>query len=106
MSVSQEVLMILGMFAVTFSVRYVLFATAGRFHFPVWAQDALSFVPPAVLTAIVIPAVLAPKGQVWFDLSNPYLLAGVVALLIGLWRQNLLLTICLSMAVFLLLKFI
>ncbi len=100
-----ELLLILGMFAVTFSIRYVLWGTAGRYRFPAWLSDALGFVPPAVLTAIIVPAVLIPDGQQlqphW---SNPYLPAALVALVIALWRKNLLLTIVVGMSVFMLLK--
>lgn len=101
----NEILLILGMFAVTFGTRYLLWGTAGRFRFPPWLSDALGFVPPAVLTAIIVPAVLVPNGQ-QPDLSatNPYLLAALVALGIALWRRQLMLTIVVGMSVFMLLR--
>lgn len=101
----NELLLIAGMFLVTFGTRYLLWGTAGRFRFPPWMSDALGFVPPAVLTAIIVPAVLVPDGQVP-DLSpaNPYLLAALVALAVALWRRNLMLTIVVGMALFMLLR--
>lgn len=101
----HEVILIVGMFLVTFSVRYILWGTAGRFSFPGWASDALGFVPAAVLTAIIVPAVLMPDGkQLALHSSNPYMIAAMVAVAFSLWRNNLMLTIVTGMSVFMLLR--
>ncbi|WP_207062613.1 AzlD domain-containing protein [Motiliproteus sp. SC1-56] len=101
----KEVLLIGGMFAVTFGIRYALWGTAGRFRFPPWLSDALGFVPPAVLTAIIVPAVLIPDGRaIHAGLDNPYLIAAVASLAIALWRRNLLVTIVFGMTLFMVLK--
>lgn len=102
----NELLLITGMFIVTFGVRYVLWGSAGRFRFPPWLSDALGFVPAAVLTAIIVPAVLMPQGELWLSSANPYMLAAMASLLMSLWKNNLLLTIVFGMAVFMLLRFL
>lgn len=102
----NELLLIAGMFIVTFGVRYVLWGSAGRFRFPPWLSDALGFVPAAVLTAIIVPAVLMPQGELWLSSANPYMLAAMASLLMSLWKNNLLLTIVFGMAVFMLLRFL
>ena len=96
-----EILMVIGMMAVTFGVRYPVLALVSRLSLPPAVLDALKFIPPAVLTAIVIPAVLMPAGQVNFGLDNAYLVAGVAAALISWRTKNLLLTIVVGMAIFL-----
>lgn len=101
----NEVILIAGMFMATFSVRYVLFAVAGRVHFPAWLNIALGFVPPAVLTAIIVPSVVMPRGDIWFSLTNPWLLAAGVAALVALIRKDLLTTIVIGMLVFIGLRF-
>lgn len=101
----NEAALILGMFLATFSVRYVLFGMAGKIHFPAWLSTALGFVPPAVLTAIIVPAVLMPKGEIWLSPTNPWLLAALVAFLVALIRRDLLTTILVGMLAFLLLRF-
>ncbi|MDO6563815.1 AzlD domain-containing protein [Amphritea sp. 1_MG-2023] len=100
-----EVLLIGGMFMVTFSVRYVLFAVAGKVRFPPWLITGLSFVPPAVLTAIIVPAVLLPRDELWLSIDNPWLLAGGFAAGVAVWRKDLLTTIVLGMLCFMLLRF-
>ena len=66
-----------------------------------WLINALRYVPPAVLTAIIVPAVLIPTGEgVNFSYTNAYLVGAVAAFGISWFSQNLLLTIVLGMAAF------
>lgn len=92
--------LILGMLTATFSTRYVLFAMASKVRFSPLLHSALGFVPPVVLTAIIQPAVVMPKGEVWLHWQNPWLLAALVAVGVALWRRDLLTTIVLGMLAF------
>lgn len=97
----QEVYLIAGMMIVTFAIRYSMFLIAGRFEFPAQLVNALRYVPPAVLTAIIVPAVLIPTGEgLHLSYTNAYLVGAVAALGISWFSQNLLLTILLGMGVF------
>ncbi len=96
----NEIWLIGGMMAVTFGIRYTLFAASGRIRFPEPLARALRYVPPAVLTAIIVPAVLMPAGTVDISPRNAYLVAGLVAFGVGWFRKNLLLTIVSGMAAF------
>lgn len=98
----NEWLLIGGMALITFLIRYSLIAVSGRIRFSPTLLQALRFVPPAVLTAITVPAALMPEGSLWLGWENARLVGAIAALLIGLWRQNLLLTIVGGMGVFLL----
>jgi branched-subunit amino acid transport protein len=102
----NEAMMIAGMALVTFSIRYVMFAMAGRIRFPLWLKQALTFVPPVVLGAIIAPLILMPEGFLDISLSNPYFWAALVAAGIGFWRQHLLTTIVVGLVSFVLLKWI
>jgi branched-subunit amino acid transport protein len=97
----NELFLITGMALVTFAIRYSMFLVAGRVEFPAKLVKALRYVPPAVLTAIIVPAVLIPTGEgVNFSYTNAYLVGGLVAFGISWFSQNLLLTIVLGMAAF------
>jgi len=99
----SEIWLICGMALVTFAIRYTLFAVSGQLEFSKPLARALQYVPPAVLTAIIVPAVLIPTGDnIQFNLQNAYLVGGVVAFIVGWFSKNLLLTIISGMAVFLL----
>lgn len=103
---SNEILLISGMFIATFSVRYVLFAIAGKVEFPAWLNNALSFVPPVVLMAIIAPNVLMPKGELWLSYTNPWLVACIIAAITSFVRKDLLTSIIVGMLSFALLKLV
>jgi branched-subunit amino acid transport protein len=97
----NELYLIGGMLLVTFGIRYSMFALAGRVAFPAQLRQALHYVPPAVLTAIIVPAVLIPTGEgIEFSYTNAYLMGGLFAFAIGWFSKNLLLTIVLGMLAF------
>jgi branched-subunit amino acid transport protein len=97
---ATEILMIAGMMAVTFGIRYALFALAGRIRMASWIERALTYIPPAVLTSITLPAVLLPRGEWDLSWSNPYLVAALVATVAGAWTRNLLATIAIGLLAF------
>jgi branched-subunit amino acid transport protein len=97
----NEVYLIAGMMLVTFGIRYSMFVLAGRYEFPAGVVNALRFVPPAVLTAIIVPAVLIPSGQsIDMSLNNTYLVGALVAVAVSWFSKNLLLTIVIGMVAF------
>ncbi len=98
---AEEAWMIAGMMAVTFGIRYFLFALAERIRLAPWLEHSLKFIPPAVLTAITLPAVLLPKGEWQVSLANPYLVAALLSLAAGILTRNLLATIAIGLAAFL-----
>lgn len=86
-----EILMLAGMMLVTFSVRYILLALADRFTMPPLMEKALFYVPPAVLTAITVPAVLLPRGEWDLTISNPYIIGALAAVAGGyIFRKHIL----------------
>jgi branched-subunit amino acid transport protein len=97
----NEWLLIGGMALVTFTIRYPLLALSGRLQMPAALVRALGFVPPVVLTAIVVPAVFFADGQTsGLHPGNPRLAGAIACIAVGLWRKNLLLTIVVGMATF------
>jgi branched-subunit amino acid transport protein len=65
-----------------------------------WIESSLKFIPPAVLTAITLPAVLLPKGDWQVSFSNPYLVSAIAATVAGILTRNLLATIAMGLAAF------
>ena len=90
----NEALLIGGMAIVTFLIRYPVLAFSGRLKLSPQFVQVLGYVPPAVLTAIIVPSVLMPTANaIDLSLTNARLVGAIVAVAIGFWRQNLLLTI-------------
>lgn len=103
---SKEIYLIMGMAAVTFGIRFVLFALADRITLPYIVKQSLKFIPPAVLTAITVPAVLMPEGSIDISLQNPYLIASLLATGVGLMTKNILITIIIGLVGFFLYQFL
>ena len=84
----------------TYLLRLSFVGILGDRTMPGWAMVPVRFVAPAVLAALVAPAVLLPNGSV--DLSpatNPRALAALVALLIAWKTKNVAAVIVAGMAV-------
>ena len=98
----NEVYLVAGMAGVTFFIRYIMHPASGRMAFPKLLERTLAYVPPAVLTAIILPAIFFPSGKsALVPLENPYLIGGIGAFAVGWWTKNLLATIVAGMGIFL-----
>lgn len=97
-------LIILGMVAVTYSVRLSVIALLGENRLPDAVNRALRYVPPVALSAIVFPELLAPSGAVDISLGNLRLIAGLTAALIAWRTRNAILSIAAGMALLWLLQ--
>jgi branched-subunit amino acid transport protein len=95
---ASELLLVASMALVTFAVRYPVLAFVSRAPLPPRVQEALHYIPPAVLAAIIAPAILMPGGKLDLTYTNAYLVAALVAVIVSWATRNLLLTILLGMA--------
>jgi len=86
--------------ALTFLTRLSFIALAGRWDAPPLFRSALRFVPVAILTAIIVPELVMHTGTLDFSLTNPRLLAGVLAIFVAWRTRNTVLTIVIGMAAF------
>lgn len=92
---------ILGMAVITFVLKALIFILGDRIAFSPTMRQALGFVPVTVLTAIIVPMVLAPHGQ-GAELSwrNPHLVAAAFSVLVCVATRHQLLTIMLGLVAF------
>lgn len=95
---------ILGMALVTYLTRFgtlVLFRFTGV---PTWLNRWLKYVPAAILTALIVPSLLLPKGYLDISLNNHYLIAGIVATFVAYKSRNIIATLGLGMSIMFALK--
>ena len=92
-------LVVLGMGAATFAIRLSLLVFVHHGALPRPARDALRFVSPAVLTAILLPAVLYVGDAEELSVAgNERLLAAAIASAVAWLTRNVWLTIGIGMA--------
>ena len=77
-----------------FLARFIMLSGGVGRKLPAWIVEALNFVPIAVLTAIIVPAVLIdPVSQNFSILDNPRLLAALIAIAVALITRQVITTI-------------
>ena len=99
-------LIILLMGLVTYLIRLSLIGGLGKVDLPPLVRRALRFVPPAVLTAIIVPEVLLPAGMIDFSLGNTRLPAALLAALVAWRTKNVVLTVAAGMGALWVLEFL
>ena len=93
-------LIFVGMALVTYATRYTMIAALGR-EVPPLLRRWLRYVPPAVLSALIVPAVLAPHDR--FEIGPP-VWAALAGAVIAWCSRSILWTILGGLGVFWVLK--
>ena len=82
----------------TYGIRLSFITFFGRREMSPLLQSILRFVPFAVLSAIIFPALFIVENKLDMSLSNSRLLAGILAAVVAWRTKNVLLTIVVGMA--------
>ena len=82
----------------TFALRAAFIVFADPHRFPHAFRQALKFVPPAVLAAIVALGLALTDGQIDLSAHNQRLLAGLVAIVGTIFLRSTLAAIAIGMA--------
>lgn len=96
--------MIAGMAAVTFITRFAFIVLFRNTPFSGRLSRWLRFIPIAILSTLIAPAILMPQGSLDLSLHNSYLLAGIASAGAALKTRNIIATVAAGMAVILLLR--
>ena len=78
---------------ITFLMRYSLIAIIKPESLSVTTKKVLTYVPSAVFPAIIFPAVFLNSKGLLVSIENPQIWAFMIALIIGFFFKNILLTI-------------
>ena len=95
---------IFAMTAIVFLSRYIFLEPKVPLRLSYHAQRLLSYSGPVVLTALWAPIVFLPDGELNLTVNNPYLSGALLTALIMWKTKNVLITIIISMVVFIFLK--
>lgn len=98
MSDARIWLLICGMGLITYALRLSMILLLERLRVPPAVLRGLRYVPAAVFSALIAPAVARPEGPLWLSAGNPSLLAGALAAAVAWRTKSMVLTITLGMA--------
>ena len=90
---------IMGMMLVTYLPRMLPMVVLSRMRLPEWFHRWLSFVPVAVLSALLVPSILVKDGGVWVAAGNKPLLAALPTLIVALKTRNLFASVLVGLVV-------
>jgi branched-subunit amino acid transport protein len=82
----------------TFAMRFVMFSGLAPKKLPAMFEEALAFVPIAVLSAIIVPAVLLDSTQSLSFVDNARVPAALIAIATALLTRSVVLTITAGLA--------
>ncbi|MDR3563588.1 MAG: AzlD domain-containing protein [Negativicutes bacterium] len=97
---------ILGMAGVTFLTRFAAQVLFRQLGLPGWFDRWLKHVPTGILTALIVPSLLLPRGHLDITVGNEYLLAGLLAAVIAYAFRNTALTMALGLSTVVLLRWL
>lgn len=95
---TQTVVLIVLMGLVTYATRAGFLGIARQAELHPLLKRALKYVPVSILATLVFPAVLAPKGKLEAPLTNPYLGAALLTVVLLLVTKRQWLAIVLGIA--------
>lgn len=93
MGTASFVLMIFGMVIVTFIPRVLPLALLGNKELPEKVVLWLSYIPAAVLAALLAPSILLKNGGLYLSLENTALIAFFPTLLVAYKTKNIFYTV-------------
>lgn len=96
---SEVFYIIIGMTLVTYFTRIGALALFRFTGVPTWLNRWLKYVPVAILTALIMPSLLLPKGYLDISLNNHYLIAGIVAAFLAYKSRNIIVTLGIGMSI-------
>ena len=90
-------LTVIVMGVITFLIRLSFIELSQYLTLSAAVHRALRYVPVAVLSAIILPELLQPSGEIDFTVGNTRLLAGFLAIVVAWRTQNIIWTILVGM---------
>lgn len=90
---------------ITYLIRLSFIIALERLRLPEWFSRSLRYVPPAVLSAILVPGLADWNGKITLSWHNPQILAGIIAGLVAWRTRNVVFTLAAGLACFLLLNY-
>jgi branched-subunit amino acid transport protein len=91
---------------ITYLIRLSFILLLERLKLPDWFSRGLRYVPPAVLSAIIVPELASWDGKavnlIW---GNPQILAGIAAIVTAWRTRNVVITLAVGLISFLALQY-
>lgn len=105
METAELIAALIGMSIVTYIPRVLPFLLFGQRELPRWFLSFLSYIPVAILSALLFQSLFIVKGEIAVRFSNPMLLAAVPTVLVAFYTRSLYGTVLVGLMSMALLRF-
>lgn len=95
---SQIMLLIAGGALVTYLTRFPLMLLAGKKKIPEKLAKWMSYIAPAVMTALIVPPIFIRQENLDFSMANDYFIAAVITAFSAYFVKNMLMVIMIGLA--------
>ncbi|MDF1526775.1 MAG: AzlD domain-containing protein [bacterium] len=92
MDTQRLISIFLGMMFVTYIPRLLPLFALSQVRLPDLLMSWLSYLPAAILSALILPGALMRDGAIDAGISNPSLWALAASFVVAIWTRNLILT--------------
>lgn len=90
---TKILIIILGMAAVTFTIRYLPFVAFRKIEFHGFTGRLLNYLPPAIMGGLVFQALFIKDSTIYLPLKDFTLIAAGISTIVAITTNNLLLTV-------------
>jgi len=102
----EIVALIIGIAAATFLTRSAFVFTYKKIKVSGSCNKWMAYIPIAIFTTILVPALLLPEGELDISIQNEYLIAGAIVLLVASRTRSLAGTVVIGISVILFLRYV
>lgn len=102
--VAYVLVAIAGLTIVTIVTRSSFFMLPARINLPERVERALRYAPACALTAIVVPKIFVPNGELFFSVQNNQMWAVLAAAAVFAKTRNMMVMMAVGMVVFTVLR--
>ena len=87
------ILIIMGGALATYCTRFPFLLYTGSKQIPPWLEKYMSFIAPAVLTALIVPMIFVRQDKIEFTITNDYLWAAIISGFTAYFFKNIFATV-------------
>lgn len=95
---NRVMITILGSAIVTYFTKFPLLVISGGNKIPEKLRKYLSFIAPAILTALIAPSIFTVEGKLDLSINNYYLPAAVITVILAYFSKSMLASIIVGLS--------
>jgi branched-subunit amino acid transport protein len=89
----------------TYLTRVIFLVGSKNLEIPKVIHRSLKYIPVSILATLIFPGIFMPNGKLGFAITNPYIGAAIVTIIVVLTSKNSIISIIMGIGSLLLFRF-